>query len=662
MSRSVRISFFALSAAVVLMSFIAVVSGCGDGFVVGADRNLDYALRASGRNRAELERVLEHYRDDPEKLAAARFLICNMPGHESYRDVGEIDRYYDIALGVLKSGLSPVEQRDSLLHLSDRQFAGLDYRTVPDVRIVKADYLIHSIDHAFAQWKSNPWSRHVSFDDFCQWILPYKAVELQSLDCWRDTLYDAFSGYVGRMLRDDDQWGTTFYTVDALRNGILDKVHPVGMYNRSGYPLLRADLLARQTYGRCEDYVNLAVLVYRSFGIPVVIDYTPCWGRYRAGHSWYTLLSDRGEELHAEWDVGSVPGTAFFPDKRIPKVFRKTFSINRDRARYRVRSSYGYGFELCASDVTAEYFSTTDVDIDIPPSFDLAEEYAYIATFNGHGTDWTVVDFAEVRRGKARFRDMGRNVLYLALGYDGETLLPVSGPFVVRPDGQVEFLSNNPARLRSVELRRKYYQSNNVVRMRQRLLGGRLEASDSPDFTGAVTVLTIEDTSIPDRIVITSDRHRYWRWLAADGTYGSIAELAFFGADGTRLAGRPIGCPSSSAESVENAFDGDWLTNFETEEPDGAWVGMDFGSAVQVASVRIVPRSDDNDIHPGDEYELRYWHNAGGWVSRGTQTATGNTLVYDSIPEGALMWLSDKTRGWDERPFLIGGDGNVEWW
>lgn len=97
------------------------------------------------------------------------------------------------------------------------------------------------------------------------------------------------------------------------------------------------------------------------------------------------------------------------------------------------------------------------------------------------------------------------------------------------------------------------------------------------------------------------------------------------------------------------------------KRPDGAWVGVDFGIAVQVASVRIVPRSDDNDIHPGDEYELRYWHNAGGWVSRGTQTATGNTLVYDSIPEGALMWLSDKTRGWDERPFLIDGDGNVEW-
>ena len=39
---------------------------------------LDYALRAAGYNRSELETVLEHYKDDPEKLAAARFLIENM--------------------------------------------------------------------------------------------------------------------------------------------------------------------------------------------------------------------------------------------------------------------------------------------------------------------------------------------------------------------------------------------------------------------------------------------------------------------------------------------------------------------------------------------------------------------------------------------------------
>ncbi|MDE6527548.1 MAG: hypothetical protein K2L78_00690, partial [Muribaculaceae bacterium] len=52
------------------------------------------ALRFAGDNRDELERVLEHYADEPMKLEAARFLIENMPGHYSYADTRGINRYY----------------------------------------------------------------------------------------------------------------------------------------------------------------------------------------------------------------------------------------------------------------------------------------------------------------------------------------------------------------------------------------------------------------------------------------------------------------------------------------------------------------------------------------------------------------------------------------
>lgn len=34
----------------------------------------------------------------------------------------------------------------------------------------------------------------------------------------------------------------------------------------------------------------------------------------------------------------------------------------------------------------------------------------------------------------------------------------------------------------------------------------------------------------------------------------------------------------------------------------------------------------------------------------------------DSIPVGALIWVSDLTRGMDERPFLINENDSVEWW
>jgi|GEM_PF-5776751 len=43
-----------------------------------ANEYLEYALRAAGYNRSELEAVLDHYKDDSEKFAAARFLIEKM--------------------------------------------------------------------------------------------------------------------------------------------------------------------------------------------------------------------------------------------------------------------------------------------------------------------------------------------------------------------------------------------------------------------------------------------------------------------------------------------------------------------------------------------------------------------------------------------------------
>ncbi len=48
---------------------------------VFAQDYVENALVAAGSNRGELEKVLAHYRDNPRKLEAARFLIANMPGH-----------------------------------------------------------------------------------------------------------------------------------------------------------------------------------------------------------------------------------------------------------------------------------------------------------------------------------------------------------------------------------------------------------------------------------------------------------------------------------------------------------------------------------------------------------------------------------------------------
>ena len=184
------------------------------------------------------------------------------------------------------------------------------------------------------------------------------------------------------------------------------------------------------------------------------------------------------------------------------------------------------------------------------------------------------------------------------------------------------------------------------------------------DFSNCDTIYTLDNLEYPDKIILSANKpYRYWRYMSPNGSYGSIAELRFFksmGNEDEELSGRMISSIGSDNELVKKAFDGDWLSNFETDSVNGNWVGMDFVKPINVDKVRCVSRNDDNYIHIGNEYELKYW-NTSGWKSMGKKVANDNYLVYDSIPAGALLWLTNNTGGWDERVCLY-KDGKQEWW
>ncbi len=624
------------------------------------DSYIKYALEEAGVNKNELKYVLDYYETESEKLSAAKFLIANMPGHYSYLG-NDINLYYNDALELFRSELTPSEQRDSLLRLAEGKYYGLNKKTVQDIKVVSSAFLISNIDKSFEVWKNGGWSKHLDFKEFCDWILPYKCAELQSLDMWRDSMSVHFSEDLSKILYNDESLTSTFKAVDVVRKEIVRKIKPTGLFNKSGYPMLSAATMSHMTYGRCTDYVNLAVLTYRSLGIPAVIDETPLWGRYRAGHSWYVILNNNGKELPSEWDVSSVPGTVFFPYQRISKVYRNNYSINKERVKYQNRSTYKYPFSLFQEDVTDKYVLTSDIDVDIE-DFNCVEQYVYLTSFCGHYSDWAVIDYAETKHGKAHFNKIGRNVLYLVEGYNGKELFPIYGPFVIRENGERELIGEaNWKETENIVVRRKYFLSENVAEMKTLVLGGFIEAANTLDFYNATQIYTINTLEYPDKILNTNTKsYQYWRYVAPPGSGGNIAEFALFDRDGMRIDGKVIS-NNTNVNTTSKAFDDDWLTFYEDDKSDGSWIGLNIGAPKEVGFIRVVPRGDDNDIHPGDEYELRIW-DGHLWVTFDTQKATSNKLVFEGVPKGALLWLRDKTRGWDERPFVYRDGQNPEWW
>ena len=657
-----RVGLMALLTTVLTLSVCTLTSCTED------DLYLYYALKAAGDNKSELKAVLKHYRTedkDPEKLKAAKYLIANMPAHYSYADTAMVNRYYAVALQILKSGKNAEWQRDTLRVISERDFPGMSQNAVSDIQVMTSEYLIYSIDHAFTQWRTRPWAKHLTYEEFRDWLLPYKVAELQSFDAWRDTLSAHFSDSISHLPVDDDRCRTIYGALDIVRNEMVGKLNPyIAWTTASGYPLLSAETMAHTTYGSCADYVTLGTAVFRSVGLPAVIDNVPLWGRNHEGHTWYTELSDNGLEMPAQNDITIPAGWGFYPYQRFPKIFRNSFAINRDVLKYRNTTKNIYPFGLCKEDVTSKYYRTSNVEIDVWKDVKLKDKYVYIATLtNSGGPQWFVLDYGVLKHGKACFHGIGRELLYLAMGYDGLNLVPISDPFIINKDGSVEYVVYDDSTTRTIEIRRKYYESYNVVEQRRKILGAQIQCADRADFADAMTLCTIDTTAIPDKIQMNCDSpHRYWRYLAADGTYGSIAELAFFDESGNKLTGNHIACQHATTEAINRAFDDDWLSNFETENPDGNWVGMELSTnETVVASVRVIPRSDDNDVCYGNEYELLFF-DGNRWLSCGRKIADGNVLYFDNIPINCLLWLKNNTRGWAERAFLFFEKNIIEWW
>lgn len=59
---------------------VIIIGACSS----GNDKRMQYALEQAGKNRTQLEQVLEYYKDSALKYKAACYLIGNMPYYYSY--------------------------------------------------------------------------------------------------------------------------------------------------------------------------------------------------------------------------------------------------------------------------------------------------------------------------------------------------------------------------------------------------------------------------------------------------------------------------------------------------------------------------------------------------------------------------------------------------
>lgn len=413
-------------------------------------------LNTSGRRRAELEKVILHYQQlkDPQRLRAAYYLIQYLPYQKHYS--GEIIIAYKQAIGQL----SERAQADSLFNRSFmadslKQIltgSGLERPyEVDDMRVLSASFLIRSIEEAFTAWQY-PWARHLSFGEFCEYLLPYK-VKDEYPELWRGYFQQRYSWLADSMHNKKDMLEACKLINQDLRKWFF--------FSKTSQPFdfSCSDLLALRA-GGCPEEAQLTTYAMRAMGIPVVMDGVPMWANRNSRHDWNALVSGKTiiPFLGSETDPGVYKVEGALPGNiaaKRAKVFRRSYApdpqalflqpISAD-----LPSLFTTGI---IKDVTKQYVPVQTLRCNYGADVKEAEVY-YLSVFNSR--DWRIIDWGKKEGNTAVFRNAGRDVAYLPVMYDEKELRPAGVPVVVRKDGTVQYLAVDSSRMRSLTIDRKY--------------------------------------------------------------------------------------------------------------------------------------------------------------------------------------------------------------
>lgn len=625
-----------------------------------------YALDLAGDNRIELEKVIEHYSNDPEKLRAAKFLIANMPGHYSYGDTALINQYYDEVDAAIDAmpGAKRNQIADTINSIA-RKLHISEIKKVQDVTIITSSYLINNIDEAFDEWRNGRWARQLSFEQFCEYLLPYKVAELQPLDSWRRDFHDFHTDSLYE-LDYCDMFRTSSYKAAVIMNKNLGEFVKPFIWNGIEHPIYRLSTRMRIPFGPCDDYAYMTAVFFRSVGIPTTIEVNPHWAYRSLGHRGNAILAPTGKNIIFT-GLSTGPDLTHHIDERKAKMYRSTYARNQEIFKLHCSGEYvPESFRnMFLKDVTDEYVATSDVMLKTENEDD---GYVYLAVYGDQS--WYAVDFSKLENDKVTFDKVGQNVMYMLVRYDSSgNMRSLSAPFILDSSGLLNYIKPDLNKVQSATLYRKFPVIEYVHKYARLINEGEFEASNSPDFSDAVLVHRIVDgkaigheVSLPD----TLPGFRYWRYIQRHrNAHCNMGEVYFYDREGNKLSGTVIGTEGHrtiyEGMTRENLFDGNLLTSFNSPNANGDWSGLDFGKPVNVAKIIYYGRGDGNTIEIGDMYELYFW-NEGNWRSFGKKVAEGISLVYDNIPEGALLLLRDLTKGKDERIFMLDENDRQEWW
>lgn len=618
-------------------------------------------LRHAGGNWLELRKVVIRYRKegDEEKIRAVRFLMSNIQYHSyPYSDaMVEAKVWYRLMRERSKSEMPSL--RDSLLmHINASEPLRLRW----DVRDLDSAYLCENIDWAFKVWREQPWGKNVSFDMFCEYILPYRIAD-EVPEYWRKEYYDKYNPLLDEF-RDsglydtEDPVAALKYLIDRLPY-IYKPVYTTQAFIT--FPHVGPEYV-QYVSGTCREFSDFVIYVCRALGIPAAYNETLNMHRVNKGHCWASFWNkDMQEYIISNYPPVLVPNRLDYTmGAEKCKVYRKAYSVNPDvvkksrKSRMPLEPYFRFPTYTDVTDVyTKRYVPEVLLPADSLRMRVSRKDPIYICSpVRNH---WRAEDFSFIRNGYIRFENLqAGEVMCLCVKTD-QGMEPVSNPFLIDNKSHEITFFNPGTSFSEVVLTSKFKPISQEQMFRDRMVGGVFEVSYYSDFRKTDTLHVISRSPYRKYTVVSvnddANEYRYIRYKGPAGSYCNIADVTYFTRAGEKIEPEMIFGTSSDKRSHDylNVYDGSSRTSFDYTYPDGGWSGVRLPDNCRVGLIAYTPRNHDNFINQGDVYELFYFDS--GWKSLGMQTAESDSLSYAQVPSGALLFLKNHSSGVQERIF-----------
>lgn len=633
---------------------------------------LNYSLNFSGSNKSELEKALNHFKEDSLKLKATIFLITNMFGSFSqnkekldlcapfYDEYNKLAKEYNYTMNSDRG--QKIDSLWSDFSIRNPQLNNLPFQL--DLETISAEQLITEIDLAFNAWQENVYTKDCTFDEFCEYILPYRRSNGLIIDNARTKFYERHNGQYFSQLGKDmiDESDSLLYEYRHLTHS---------QFWGTQIPILTASTFENLYHGLCEHRCWYNSLLFSSLGMAAAVDFVPAWGNRNNNHTWNVLIKDgKSYAFEAFWDNDRWKYKRIYNNKtfdydwgrfRLAKVYRQSFKnfpegpINDKKV---LPDNIPEFFRnIKKKDVSHEYFDTVNVTVSLTET-PKKTYYAYLCVWNFQ--NWQPVQWGKIKNGKVVFEGMGKDVVYLPCYYINGNLSYAGSPFLLNQKGNLEYLDSN--RQNKEDLYIKHYAGaplhygnkwNNISISNTVILG-----SKEINFENSDTLCVLADSIeiYSKRISIPFSKEIRYIRVSLPHKKLAYSDLSFYkNEDGKKkkINGVKFVKALEKSENGENTtyiFDNYKATGYK-KEINVDYLDIDLGDKYIVSDISFTPYFEAG-LKENLEFELFYWNN--GWESLGKQHGSNKHIVFKDVPKNALFILKhpDRNNRPGSRPFV----------